>query len=331
VPQVRPRSLRANLGTRSAAAGVFAKNYLCELKSRIQSHKFAKMKSRWLFPLTPFLVLCAHVLLAQTPASPAEPSCSGFFSCWQARATATQNAQPHWATPLATVTPRLEQEFRTDFVRQTEVSNGTEPWTYDNGKGLELIPLRNVELLINVPPYVQHNSTAQDGFGDVSFTAKYRIFARNEQHGNEIVTFFLGGTYPTGSYDNGAANATVTPTLAAGKGFGMFDVQSTLGGTIPVEGNQTAGMPVAWNTTFQAHMGRFFWPEVEDNYTRYFAGDHDGMTQNFITPGFVAGRIPLAPHTLPRLGLTLGAGIQTRTSSFSTTNHNLVFTARAPF
>jgi len=216
-------------------------------------------------------------------------------------------------------------------VLQTEVSNGTQPWNYGNSKGLELIPFSRVEIIVNVPPYIQHNSTAIDGFGDVSFLMKYRIYSRNEQSGNAIVTMFLAGTYPTGSYDNGAANATVTPTLAAGKGFGMFDVQSTLGGTIPVEQNQQAGMPVAWNTTFQAHFKRFFWPEVEDNYTRYFAGDHDGMTQNFITPGFVAGRIPLAPHTLPRLGLTLGAGFQTRTSSFSTTNHNLVFTARMPF
>ncbi len=37
---------------------------------------------------------------------------------YQARLTATQNEQPHWVTPAATETPRLEQEFRTDFVHQ---------------------------------------------------------------------------------------------------------------------------------------------------------------------------------------------------------------------
>jgi hypothetical protein len=41
-----------------------------------------------------------------------------FTESWQARATATQNEQPHWVTPLVTVTPRLEQELRTDFVHQ---------------------------------------------------------------------------------------------------------------------------------------------------------------------------------------------------------------------
>jgi hypothetical protein len=278
------------------------------------------------------LVTASTVSLAQTAAPAADTaSCSGYLACWQARATATQNAQPHWATPLVTVTPRLEQEFRTDILRQTTVPAGTQTWNFGNGKGLELIPLRNVELIFNVPPYIQHNSTAKDGFGDVSFLMKYRIFARNEQGGNDIVTFFLGGSYPTGSYSNGAANATVTPTLAVGKGYGIFDVQSTLGDTIPVQGNQTAGMPVAWNTTFQAKLGKYFWPELEDNYTHYIAGDHDGMTQNFLTPGFVVGRIKLAPVAHPRLGLTFGAGFQTRTSSFSTTNHNLVFTARMPF
>jgi hypothetical protein len=292
------------------------------------------MLTRVLSALVLAILLASHPAQAQAPARPElnlVPACNGFFSCWQMRATATQNAQPHWATPVVTVTPLLVQEFRTDILRQTTVPAGTETWNYGNGKGLELIPFRNVELLINTPPYIQHNSTAMDGFGDVSFVMKYRFFARNEQHGNAIVTMFLAGSYPTGSYSNGAANATVTPTLAAGKGFGRFDVQSTLGGTIPVQGNQTAGMPVAWNSTLQAHLWRYFWPEVEDNYTRYFAGEHDGMTQNFLTPGVVVGRIPLAPHALPRLGLTLGAGYQSRTSAFSTTNHNLIFSARMPF
>jgi hypothetical protein len=36
-----------------------------------------------------------------------------------ATASATQAAQPHWMTPLVTVTPRLEQEFRADFFSQT--------------------------------------------------------------------------------------------------------------------------------------------------------------------------------------------------------------------
>lgn len=260
----------------------------------------------------------------------APPACDGFFSCWEARASATQNAQPHWATPLVTVTPRLEQEFRTDFVRQITLPSGVTTWNYGNGKGLELIPFRNVELIFNVPPYIQHSNGVGNGFGDVSFLMKYRLFARNEDHGNSIATIFIGGSVPTGSYKNGAANATVSPTLALGKGFGKWDVQSTVGATIPVEGNQKAGMPIAWNTTLQAHIARFFWPELENNLTHYEAGDHDGKTANFLTPGVVFGRFPLSKEH-KRLGATLGVGFQTRTSSFSTYNHELVFTARLPF
>ena len=55
-------------------------------------------------------------------------------------------------TPVATVTPRLEQEFRFDTLHQvTPTGNVT---NLDGGKGLELIPTRNTELLLNLPPYL---------------------------------------------------------------------------------------------------------------------------------------------------------------------------------
>ena len=103
-----------------------------------------------------------------------------FFERWQARATKIQNEQPHWVTPLVTVTPRLEQEFRADFLREYTPTRG-DFWNFDNGKGLELIPFKPVELIFNVPPYEEHNvPTIKDGFGDTTFLMKYRIFARNE-------------------------------------------------------------------------------------------------------------------------------------------------------
>ena len=43
-----------------------------------------------------------------------------FVGGFLARASATQAEQPHWVTPLVTVTPRLEQEFRTDFLSQPQ-------------------------------------------------------------------------------------------------------------------------------------------------------------------------------------------------------------------
>ena len=41
---------------------------------------------------------------------------SGAVSSWINMVSASQDAQPHWMTPLVTVTPRLEQELRWDFM-----------------------------------------------------------------------------------------------------------------------------------------------------------------------------------------------------------------------
>src|SRR6516165_6154488 len=53
------------------------------------------------------------------PALPANGSVSsGPFTSWLDMVSATQAVQPNWKTPLVTVTPRLEQEFRSDFCDQ---------------------------------------------------------------------------------------------------------------------------------------------------------------------------------------------------------------------
>jgi hypothetical protein len=249
-----------------------------------------------------------------------------FIDKWQDRVNKTQAEQPHWVTPLVTVTPRLEQEFRTDILRQITPTH-TDTWNYGNGKGLELIPARHIELLFNVPPYIQHNAkTAKDGFGDVTFLLKYRIVTGNEEHGNFIVTAFVGGSIPTGSYSNGSPDASVSPTIAVGKGIGKFDVQSTIGTTLPTANSEKIGRPILWNTALQYKCNPHWWPEVEFNSTYFHAGPNDGKIQNFVTPG-ILGRFPL--HK--RIGVTAGAGIQIATSQFHTYDHALVFTARMPF
>ena len=264
---------------------------------------------------------------------------STFVQRYQVRVSATQAAQPHWITPLATITPRLEQEFRTDFVRQTN-TKGYDTWNYGNGKGLELIPARRIELLVNLPPFLNHSEPhTRDGFGDISFLAKARLFARNEEHGNGIVTAFLGASVPTGKNDNGSCCAVITPTLAVGKGFGRLSFTSTAGGSLPVSNAKNLGHTIGWNNAVQYHvaktgMGRFFWPEVEFNSNFYKGGSNDGKTQTFVTPGMVIGRIPLgrtASGEPGRLGLTFGAGEQIAVTRFHTYNHALVLTARLPF
>jgi hypothetical protein len=262
----------------------------------------------------------------------------GFLDSWQARVTATQNQQPHWVTPLVTVTPRLEQEFRTDFVHYHN-NSGYEIWNYGNSKGLELIPEKHTELIFNLPPFFDRTNGEQDGFGDVSFLAKERIFSRNEEHGDAIVTAFVGATIPTGKNGNGSCCAVVTPTLAVGKGWGNFDVTSTAGGSLPVTNAVGLGHTIAWNNVAQYRLAktgvaRFFWPEFEANTSFYKGGANDGKTQVLGTPGVIIGRIPVAHDATgkpKRLGATFGVGEQIAMTHFHTANHYTVMTFRIPF
>src|SRR5260370_9368110 len=54
---------------------------------------------------------------------------------WFARVARAQAAQPHWITPVVTVTPRLEEEFRYDISEQTQLSGATTE-IYGGSKGL---------------------------------------------------------------------------------------------------------------------------------------------------------------------------------------------------
>jgi hypothetical protein len=270
----------------------------------------------------PALTLPLLFLFSASISSPAQD----WSGRWLARVSAMQAAQPHWMTPVATVTPRLEQEFRFDTFHQiTATGNVT---NLDGGKGLELIPTRNIELLINLPPYLLHeNPNSLDGWGDASFTLKYRFLSRNEEHGAAILTGFLGGSVPTGAHKNGSISAVVTPTLAGGKGWGPFDVQSTLAGSFPVNGVNKLGRTVASNTAFQLHTFKKLWPELEINSTFWEGGANDGKKQAFITPGVVLGRFPI--HK--RIAFAAGVGFQIAATHFNQYNHALIFTLRMPF
>jgi len=253
---------------------------------------------------------------------------AGYFANWFKRVDRTQAEQPHWATPLATTTPRLEEEFRFDTFWQNS-NSGITTENYGGAKGLELIPAERLEVILVAPPaYIVHNNpAAQDGFGDWGFLAKYRILSSNEEHGKYILTAFFQATLPTGQYKNGATDAILTPTIAYGKGFGEFDVQGTLGVTLPTGNEAKIGRTVPWNNAFQYHLHRKFWPEVEVNYTHFHDGPNNGKTQVFMTPGLVIGRL----HLWKRLALTVGGGFQIATTQFHSNNHNGILSVRFPF
>jgi hypothetical protein len=254
---------------------------------------------------------------------------ANYFSTWFDRVSQIQAEQPHWMTPLVTVTPRLEEELRYDEYQET-LPGGKTLNSYGGGKGLEFIPAENVEVILGVPSWQTENTSPQkQGWTDENFLVKYRLLAANEENGNYILTAFLGLSVPTGSAAFTQNHYVVTPTLAFGKGWGNFDFQSTVGVALPDNGGapQGAGTPFLLNTAFQYRLLKFLWPEAEVNYTGWANGAHDGLNQVFLTPGLILGRIPIAG----RLGLSIGVGYQVAVTDRPLYRNNLLFSVRLPF
>ena len=136
---------------------------------------------------------------------------------------------------------------------------------------------------------------------------------------------------PTGSYKNGSLDATILPAVYAGKGFGRFDIQSSLGATLPVADTVKLGRTVEWNTVAQYRVGKFFWPEIEDNASFFHAGPNDGRVQNFLTPGLIISKVKFNRDSNNHTALVFGGGMQFATTHFHTYNHGLVLTVRTLF
>jgi hypothetical protein len=286
-----------------------------------------------ILPLFLLLLLASVSVFAQdapVTASSAAPASGNFYARWSAQTNAIQSKQPAWAVPLATTYTGLFQVVRTDIVRQI-APKGTYTWNIDNSKCVSFITPGNLEFDIDLPPYIEHNTTAVDGWGDFSFLAKYRIASGNAQHGAYTLSVWALTTVPTGQAKNGSTNASVQPNLGVGKGFGNFDVQSTIGATLPTgaPATTTAGRPILWNTVAQYRIGKLFWPELESNATFFRGGPNDGKTQEFITPGLIIGKCGLHPSDVQsRPGLAFGGGMQIATGQFHMYNHALILTAR---
>ena len=137
-----------------------------------------------------------------------------------------------------------------------------------------------------------------------------------------------GFSAPASDDGNSAGHGFFTPTtIAAGEGFGDFNVQSTLGITFPSGDDDRLGWPVVWNTAFQYHIFKYFWPEVETNYTWFAKGERTGQNQLFLTPTLLLGRFSI--HG--RLGLTFGAGFHVAVTKGRAYNHAVILSLRAPF
>jgi hypothetical protein len=252
-----------------------------------------------------------------------------YFANWFDRVDATSAKQPHWASPLVTTSGRLLQQVRYDIMWQS-LKGGHELVNYGGGKGLEFIPAERLEFCVGIPPWESKDtSPQQNGWGDQMFFMKYRIAAANEQEGNYILSGLMGVSVPNGSKEFSTGRFVYSPTLAGGKGWGDFNIQGTIGTSIPDNGGASkgAGTPLLVNCALQYNVAKVFWPQVEANYTYWPNGTHEHLNQLFITPGVVIGKFPI----YNRLSCMLAVGCQVAVTENPLYHRSIIFSSRFPF
>lgn len=268
---------------------------------------------------------------AEDDAAATAPS-DGFLAGYFGMVARAQASQPHWISPLFTTTPRLNERFRFDFSFQGRPGD-VDLTNYGASKGLELILTDRVAVTFGIPGYLVRDAPrgTESGWTDETFLAKFRLASAPEDRGNFVFSAFFGASVPTGSAPFSSDVPIYTPTLAFGKGWGSreegFDVQSTLGVSVPGGDKARVGMPVVWSTAFQGHLARYFWPEFEIALTHWTDGPQDGKWQAIATAGIVAGRFPIAG----RVHVDVGFGYQWAISAFRTYDSAWLATARLPF
>ena len=121
-----------------------------------------------------FLVAATPALAAQQPAAehfvmrndgPAAPQ--PLMKRFMAHNAEVAALQPSLITPLVAPDPRLVQYAKLSFSNQYTPA-GTQTVNYGNARGGGIIAFNRFEFDVVPPPYIQHNSSAKDGFGDMS-------------------------------------------------------------------------------------------------------------------------------------------------------------------
>jgi hypothetical protein len=235
--------------------------------------------------------------------------------------------QPHYVSPIVTTHVLLVQQYRYDMSWQQDPTGNTVTSNYGDSRGLEIIPTSRLEVGIFPAGYLVHQSNTPDGLGDLSWQVKFRAFSATEGKGDYFVGFFLAGSFPTGTPPNGLGHSVLSPTFAAAKGIGPWDVQTTIGANLPATGADLLGRTIVFNTAVQYRIKGKLWPMVEQNSTFWSGGTLDGKKEVFLTPGLVLGTFPLAK----RLHFGFGAGVQIAATQFHQYNHRLILSVRFPF
>ncbi len=159
--------------------------------------------------------MIALLLASSATTSHAQSVPDDFWAHWFDRSDRSKSEQPHWVTPLATTTPRLEQEVRYDLVWQRR-PDGSTLENSGNSKGLELIPAEKVKVILGVPAYVVHDQApARNGFADWRVlwnnALQYQLFRRLWPEVEINTTFFQQGK------NDGQQQTFVTPGLVVGR------------------------------------------------------------------------------------------------------------------
>jgi hypothetical protein len=246
---------------------------------------------------------------------------------WMRKADEARASQPHFVSPMVTTHVMLVQQYRFDMSWQQDPSGGTITSNYGASKGLEIIPTSRLEVGLFQPSFLAHQSSVPDGFGDFSFQIKYRAWSAPEGRGDYFVGFFLAGSLPTGTPPNGVGHTLLSPTFAAAKGIGPWDIQSTIGASLPASGANILGRTIVFNAAVDYKIKGKIWPMLEQNSTFWSGGVLGGKKEVFLTPGLVLGGFPIAE----RLHLSFGAGVQIAVTQFHRYNHRWIISVRFPF
>ena len=250
-----------------------------------------------------------------------------WVDAWLRNTDKARALQPHYTAPIVTTHVILVQQYRYDMSWQQDSPGTSTTANYGASRGLEIVPTTRLEIGISPPNYLVHDSTKQDGIGDLAWQVKFRAFSATEGKGDYFVGFFMGGTLPTGTPANGAGHATLSPTFAAAKGLGNWDVQSTVGASLPLSGTNTLGRSIIFNTAVDYRIRGIVWPMLEQNSTFWSGGSLDGKKETFLTPGLILGSF----RVKDRLRVAVGGGFQTAVTPYHQYNHRWILSLRFPF
>jgi hypothetical protein len=259
--------------------------------------------------------------------SPSSQNANDWVHAWMRIVDEARASQPHFVAPIFTTHVMLVEQFRYDMSWQRDPAGGTITSNYGASRGLEIIPATRFEVGLFPPSYLVHQSNVPDGYGDFSFQVKFRAFSATEGKGDYFVGFFLGGSFPTGTPPNGLGHSVLSPTFAASKGIGPWDIQSTIGANLPVTGTNLLGRAIIFNTEVDYRIKGRIWPTLEQNSTFWSGGTLGGKKQVFLTPGLIVGPFQIAE----RLHFAIGCGVQIAVTQYHQYNHRWIVSVRFPF